>query len=245
MMFGSGLLKMKKPSRSLLLQWLFRTDVFEYLRLSPCRLLSGGGYFQGINDIAHIPVHRLPAMLQDKINHHKITARRRCINQRVDLCDARGIALGAGARFVARSVDTLAKHLGPTFVEAREHRGAAFIEVLQNCPVFHDGAWDHVKDRSRASESMLMLEHGKPMLFGDKKGPQKGLRLRPNSLELEVVTVGEGGVTEYAYDPRNLLIRRPRPRRDQPPHGLPPRRPRAAELPHGPGRAPAGRSAQL
>ena len=106
------------------------------------------------------------------------------------------LALGAGARFVARSVDTLAKHLGPTFIEAREHRGTSFIEVLQNCPVFHDGAWDHVKDKKRTSETMLMLEHGKPMLFGDKDGPQKGLRLKPNSLELEVVTVGEDGVSE-------------------------------------------------
>ena len=102
------------------------------------------------------------------------------------------LALGAGARFVARSVDTLAKHLGPTFIEAREHRGASFIEVLQNCPVFNDGAWAHVKDKSQAKTAMLMLEHGKPMLFGDNQG----LRLKPNSLELEVVTIGEDGITE-------------------------------------------------
>jgi 2-oxoglutarate ferredoxin oxidoreductase subunit beta len=102
------------------------------------------------------------------------------------------LALGAGARFVARSVDTLANHLGPTFIAAREHRGASFVEILQNCPVFHDGAWDHIKDKGRASELMLMLEHGKPMLFGENKG----LRLKPNSLELEVVTVGENGITE-------------------------------------------------
>jgi 2-oxoglutarate/2-oxoacid ferredoxin oxidoreductase subunit beta len=105
------------------------------------------------------------------------------------------LALGAGARFVARSIDTLASHLAPTFVAAREHRGTSFIEVLQNCPVFHDGAWDHVKDKSRP-DSMLMLEHGKPMLFGDNNLPNKGLRLKPNSLELEIVTIGEDGITE-------------------------------------------------
>jgi 2-oxoglutarate ferredoxin oxidoreductase subunit beta len=43
---------------------------------------------------------------------------------------------------------------------------------------------------------MLVLEHGKPMLFGDKDGPQQGLRLKPKSLELEVVTLGEDGITE-------------------------------------------------
>lgn len=102
------------------------------------------------------------------------------------------LALGAGARFVARSVDTLASHLGPTFAAAREHRGASFVEILQNCPVFHDGAWDHVKDKSRASDTMLLLEHGKPMLFGENKG----LRLKPHSLEIEIVTIGENGITE-------------------------------------------------
>jgi 2-oxoglutarate ferredoxin oxidoreductase subunit beta len=101
------------------------------------------------------------------------------------------LALGAGARFVSRSVDTLAKHLAPTFAEARAHRGTSFIEVLQNCPVFHDGAWDHVKDKLK-HDTMLFLEHGKPMLFGDNKG----LRLKPNTLELEIVTIGEGGITE-------------------------------------------------
>lgn len=102
------------------------------------------------------------------------------------------LAIGAGARFVARSIDTLATHLAPTFVAAREHRGTSFVEILQNCPVFHDGAWDHVKDKNRVSETLLMLEHGKPMLFGENKG----LRLKPNSLSLEIVTIGVDGITE-------------------------------------------------
>lgn len=108
------------------------------------------------------------------------------------------LALGAGARFVARSVDTLAQHLGDTFIAAKQHKGTSFVEVLQNCPVFNDGAWDHIKDKSRASDSMLMLEHGKPMLFGenDSNGAVKGLRLVPGKLELEVVVVGEKGITE-------------------------------------------------
>ncbi|MCA9687113.1 MAG: 2-oxoacid:ferredoxin oxidoreductase subunit beta, partial [Myxococcales bacterium] len=104
------------------------------------------------------------------------------------------LALGAGARFVARSVDTLAKHLAPTFVEAREHRGTSFVEILQNCPIFNDGAWDHVKEKAVADDAILILEHGKPMRFGAAN--DKGLRLRPNSLELEVVTIGQDGITE-------------------------------------------------
>jgi len=104
------------------------------------------------------------------------------------------LALGAGARFVSRSIDTMAKHLGPTFVAAHEYRGTSFIEILQNCPVFNDDTWLHVKDRPTAADTMLMLEHGKPMLFG--VDDQKGLRLVSGTLELEVVTIGEDGVTE-------------------------------------------------
>ena len=99
-------------------------------------------------------------------------------------------ALGAGARFVARSVDTMAKHLAPMFKEAHAHKGASFLEILQNCPVFHDGAWGHVKDKEAALNAQLLLEHGKPLVFGPDK--DKGLRIKPGSMELEIVSVGEG-----------------------------------------------------
>lgn len=101
-------------------------------------------------------------------------------------------ALGSGARFVARTIDTMAKHLGPMFKAAHAHKGASLIEILQNCPVFHDGAWEHVKGKEVAPNAQLMLEHGKPLRFGEKYG----LRLKPGTLELEVVTVGEDGITE-------------------------------------------------
>jgi 2-oxoglutarate ferredoxin oxidoreductase subunit beta len=100
-------------------------------------------------------------------------------------------ALGSGARFVARSVDTMSKHLGPVFERAHAFQGASFVEILQNCPVFNDNAWESVR-ATKATEAALLLEHQKPMLFGDGKG----LRLRPGTLDLEVVRVGEGGMTE-------------------------------------------------
>ncbi len=103
-------------------------------------------------------------------------------------------ALGAGARFVSRAIDTDAKRLVPLLMQAHDYKGAGFIEVFQNCPVFNDGAFTHFSDRKTATETQLHLEHGKPMIFGADKN--KGLRLRPNSLELEVVTIGEDGITE-------------------------------------------------
>jgi 2-oxoglutarate/2-oxoacid ferredoxin oxidoreductase subunit beta len=95
------------------------------------------------------------------------------------------VALGAGARFVARSVDTLTPHLVGVLTRAHAHRGASFVEVFQNCVVFNDGVFDNFTAREIAPEAQLHLEHGKPLLFG--KSREKGLRLVPGKLELEVV----------------------------------------------------------
>ena len=102
-------------------------------------------------------------------------------------------ALGAGARFVARSVDTLQPHLVATLKRAHAHKGASFVEILQNCVVFNDAVFEHITGKDVAADAQVLLEHGKPLLFGTKR--QQGLRLTPGRLELDVVTVGENGVT--------------------------------------------------
>ena len=95
-------------------------------------------------------------------------------------------------RFVARSVDTHTEHLQHTLERAGRHHGSSFVEVLQNCNIFNDGAWRDFTDREVREDRMLVLEHGKPMIFG--KDHDKGIRLR--GLHPEVVTLGEDGVTE-------------------------------------------------
>jgi len=102
-------------------------------------------------------------------------------------------ALGAGARFIARSIDTEMKHLTAVLTSAHAHSGSSFVEILQNCPIYNDGIFDRVKDKKTASENRLLLQHGQAMLFGDND--RKGLRLNFKSLTLEVVTIGEGGVS--------------------------------------------------
>ena len=98
-------------------------------------------------------------------------------------------ALGSGARFVARSIDTLQAHLVPTLKRAHAHRGASFVEILQNCVVFNDAVFDHITAKEIASDAQILVEHGKPLLFGKNK--EKGLRLKPGKLELELVTLGD------------------------------------------------------
>ena len=94
-------------------------------------------------------------------------------------------ALGAGARFVARSIDTLQAHLITTLKRAHSHRGASFIEILQNCVVFNDAVFENITGKEVAPDAQVLVEHGKPLLFGKNK--EKGLRLKPGKLELEIV----------------------------------------------------------
>jgi 2-oxoglutarate/2-oxoacid ferredoxin oxidoreductase subunit beta len=98
------------------------------------------------------------------------------------------VALAAEATFVARSVDTFTEHLQGTLNRAGYHHGSAFIEVLQNCNIFNDGAFRDFTDREVRDERMLVLEHGKPMVFGKER--DKGIRL--NGLHPEVVQLGDG-----------------------------------------------------
>jgi len=101
-------------------------------------------------------------------------------------------ALGAGARFVARAVDTQQPEVVAVLKRAHGHRGASFVEVFQNCVVFNDGVFDHFTSKDTAGDAQLHVEHGKPLLFGPKR--ERGLRLKPGTVALEVVPVGEGGV---------------------------------------------------
>jgi len=101
------------------------------------------------------------------------------------------LVAAAEASFIARSVDTHSEHLQEMMHRAGEHSGAVFLEVLQNCNIFNDGAWRDFTDKSVKEDRMLVLKHGEPMIFGAEKN--KGIRL--NGLQPEVVTIGENGVS--------------------------------------------------
>jgi 2-oxoglutarate ferredoxin oxidoreductase subunit beta len=98
------------------------------------------------------------------------------------------LALGAEATFVARSIDVFLPHLKTILKKAAAHPGSAFIEVLQNCNIFNDGAWESLSEKAVRDDATISLEHGQPLLFG--KSRDKGIRR--NGLELEVVTLGNG-----------------------------------------------------
>jgi len=77
------------------------------------------------------------------------------------------LALGAEATFVARTVDNDRQHLMQVLRQAAAHRGAAFVEIYQNCNVFNDGAFDLLRDKPQGVHNQIRLEHGKPILFDE------------------------------------------------------------------------------
>jgi len=102
------------------------------------------------------------------------------------------LALACGATFVARTVDTNPTHMQEVFKAAADHKGAAFVEIMQNCVIFYDEAWEGVSGRTVRDDKLILLQEGKPLIFG--KDRNKGIRL--NGLQPEVVTLGENGITE-------------------------------------------------
>ena len=97
------------------------------------------------------------------------------------------LALGAGGTFIARGIDREQKHLQNLLKEAHQHSGTSFVEIYQNCWVFNDGAFANLTDKEIKMETQLILEQGKPMIFG--KENKKGMRL--SEAKLEIVEIGE------------------------------------------------------
>ena len=102
------------------------------------------------------------------------------------------VAMGAGASFIGRTVDIFVKEQRAALKAAHEHKGTSFLEIYQNCNIFNDGAFGHITDRKTRDQAVLFVEHGEPLLFGGKSGPQKGIRLNPQTLSLEAVEIGDG-----------------------------------------------------
>jgi 2-oxoglutarate ferredoxin oxidoreductase subunit beta len=100
-----------------------------------------------------------------------------------------GVAIGAEASFIARTVDCFQNHMSEVLLRAAEHRGAALVEIDQTCVIFNDDAWNPLTDPDGRLENVLYLEHGQPMRFG--KNREKGIRVR--NLKPEVVLVDEVG----------------------------------------------------
>lgn len=100
------------------------------------------------------------------------------------------MALAAGATFVARAVDKDPAHLSSVLKKAHEHQGASFVEIYQDCNIFNHGAFDEFTVKSNRSTNTVLLEDGKPLIFGAEK---------EYALSLSDETFKRVGAAEAAY----------------------------------------------
>jgi 2-oxoglutarate ferredoxin oxidoreductase subunit beta len=100
------------------------------------------------------------------------------------------VAIGAGATFVARTLDVDKAHLTGVLRQAAAHEGAAFVEIYQNCNVFNDHAFDALTDKETKAANQIRLEDGRPIRFGDEA--EHGVVQRSDG-RLEIVDVAEAG----------------------------------------------------
>ena len=102
------------------------------------------------------------------------------------------LVIGAEGNFFARVIDKEPRNLEKTLIAANAHKGASIVEVLQNCVIFNDKIHESIIGKDVRDENVVMLEHGKPMIFGKER--DKGLVL--DGADLKVVKIGENGITE-------------------------------------------------
>lgn len=106
------------------------------------------------------------------------------------------LAIASEATFIARTLDSIPAHMGSVLERAAKHKGISFVEIYQNCNIFNDKAYEPVTGRDNRDDRMVLLEHGKPLVFG--KARTKAIRLK--GLQLEVVDYKEG------MDTKELLL---------------------------------------
>jgi 2-oxoglutarate ferredoxin oxidoreductase subunit beta len=108
-------------------------------------------------------------------------------------------ALTAGATFVARTIDVDGEHLAQTLRRAAGHRGAAFVEIYQNCKIFNDGVFEYATDRTTKADQILYLQHGKPLIFGKDRTKVLAFEgLEPVVVDMEDRRNNNGGSTPEA-----------------------------------------------
>lgn len=111
------------------------------------------------------------------------------------------LSLGAGASFVARSMDRDVAHLREMLKRANAHRGTSLLEIYQNCNVFNDGAFEVFTEKASKKQNTLFVAHGKPMLFGEQS--EFGIRL--DGLVPEIVNMQHHSASDlWIHDEADL-----------------------------------------
>lgn len=113
-------------------------------------------------------------------------------------------ALGAGARFFARGIDTDKVGLGAVLKAAHAFDGASLTEIFQNCIVYNEDVFAGFTDRKTAADTQLQLQHGEAMLFGADR--EKGIAFNSDNFTLEVVDAKASPDRVLLHDEKNKML---------------------------------------
>ncbi len=102
------------------------------------------------------------------------------------------LVIGSQGKFFARSIDNNVKLTAKILTEAAQFKGTSIVEVLQNCVIYNDMAYGFIVDKANKEDRQLILEHGKPMIYGK----DKNLGIALDGFKLKTVKIGENGITE-------------------------------------------------
>ena len=102
------------------------------------------------------------------------------------------LTFGSRGTFFARTLDVDLKTTQAVLTASAKHKGTSVVECLVNCIIYNDGAHGWLAEKENRADRSIVLEHGKPMIFGNNR--DKGLML--DGFELKVVIIGENGITE-------------------------------------------------
>ena len=116
------------------------------------------------------------------------------------------MAMGSGAHFYARGIDTDKVGMGDVLRQAHAFVGTSFIEIFQNCIVYNEDVFADFTERKNAANTQLHLRHGEPMLFGDNN--DKGIRFNQDTWSLEVIDATESPDKVLVHDEGNAIVAR-------------------------------------
>ena len=101
------------------------------------------------------------------------------------------LCFGARGRVFARSVATDGAETVEILKAAYHHKGASVCEILQNCVIFNNGAYDPIYTKEGRHKNAIYVRHGEPLVFGE----HNEYGLVQDGFGLKVVKIGENGVT--------------------------------------------------
>ncbi|MDY0292613.1 MAG: 2-oxoacid:ferredoxin oxidoreductase subunit beta [Desulfuromonadaceae bacterium] len=76
------------------------------------------------------------------------------------------VAMGLGATFIARGLDSIMKLSSEICIRGAKHHGLSMMEIFSNCVIYNDGAHKQLSSKEEGPNHRIILRHGEKMLFG-------------------------------------------------------------------------------